>query len=200
MAASQPFYKHFTTLSVSKQRGAFTASSSAGFELIADWSSDLGESSNVWVCAQMAPTLGLETNVSVSLQESYRVIQVILSACIYDFLICLCSDWLSFGGVFNLPGKASKVKISFGDSETWTVTAEFQPSPGPCSWTGFPCSQFMSGQRPLQPKPTFSSLLLLFFWGGYEVNTTISSMWITLTKQRVSASIKPSWRRRNTAG
>lgn len=182
MAVSQSFYKHFTTLSVSKQRGAFTASSRAGFELIDDWSSDLGESSNVGVCAQMAPTLGRETNILVSPQESYWVLQVILSAYIYNFLIHYALIESVLGGVFNPPGKAPKVKISVGDSETWTVMGEFWTSLGPCSWFFFPCSQYKCGQRALQPKPLFSSLLLLFFWGGYEVNTTISIVQITLTK------------------
>lgn len=113
MAASQFFYKHFTTLPMSKQQGAFTASSRAGFQLIADWSSDLGESSNVRVCAQMAPTLGQKTNILTLLQESHWVLQVILNAYIYNFLTHLCSDWLSSWRMcaFNLPGKAPKVKF-----------------------------------------------------------------------------------------
>lgn len=168
MAASQFFYKHFTTLPASEQWGAFTASSRARFELITDWSSDLGESSNMWVCAQMAPTLGQKTNILVSLQESHRVLQAILNACIYNFLTHLCSDWLSSWRMraFSLPGKEPKVKISCGGSETWTVTAEFWMSLGPCSWIAFPCSQHTCGQRELQPKPVFSSLLLLFFFEG----------------------------------
>lgn len=156
VAAFQSFYKHFTTLSVKKQCGAFTVSSRAGFELIAHWSSDLGESSNPWVCAQTAQMLGRETNISDSLQDRFWVLQAILNAYIYNFLTHLFSDWLSSWGmhVLDLPGKAPKVKISFRVSEIWTVTAEFQMSLGLHSWIAFPCS-CKCGQRVLRFESIF---------------------------------------------
>ena len=130
------------------------------------------------VCAQMAPTLGQETNILVSPQESHWVLQTILNVCLYLFIYLFIPSF-TYASIDSVHGgcersicQAKHPRWELPLEELWAVVAEFWMSLGPCSGIAFPCSQHTCGQRALQPKINFCSVLFLFFfwgalWGKY---------------------------------